>query len=142
MTTGNRELKFRVWNIEDKRWDNPAILEVFTSEGVLEPFQYIKSGKLNPLYIPIENYVIQQYTGNKDKNGKEIYEGDVIKEKHYGDWGDTDNYDYIGVVYWSSLGCGFRTLPKPDISCNGNIFTENNTIEVIGNIFENPELLK
>jgi len=138
----NRELKFRVWNIKDNGWDDPTILEVWDCKGVLEPFQYIKSGELNPLYIPKENYIIQQYTGLKDKNGNEIYEGDIVREKHYEDWSDTDGYNYIGVVYWSPLSCGFRTLLKPDVNCSGNIFTKNNTIEIIGNIFENSEMIK
>ena len=39
----NREFKFRVWSLEDKCWDNPAILEVWDESGKLEPYSYIKN---------------------------------------------------------------------------------------------------
>ena len=72
---------------------------------------------------------IMQYTGLKDENKKEIYEGDIIK------WGEK-----IFVVEWSKTGAYFKgryTNLGYDLLCN--CFRNN---EVIGNIYENPELLK
>ena len=142
-----REFKFRLWSIEEKQFIAPNILEVFNESGDLTPFKYIKTGKLNPLYMPVENYIIQQYTGLTDSKGNHIYEGDIIKEHHFEDWGDKIGYEYIGIVVYKEysddiLYAGYKTIPAK----NQNTKFRGNAIqsdcEVIGNIFENPELLK
>ena len=140
-----REFKFRLWSIEEKQFIAPNILEVFNESGDLTPFKYIKTGKLNPLYMPVENYIIQQYTGLTDSKGNHIYEGDIIKEHHFEDWGDKIGYEYIGIVVYKEysddiLYAGYKTIPAK----NQNTKFRGNAIqsdcEVIGNIFENPEL--
>ncbi len=93
-----------------------------------------------------------QYTGLKDKNGKEIYEGDVVSILDK----TSREYPYIGEVKWNEFVTGFEAYPK---ELHHSLFLHNpnpeerlikelkqfmrspRTIEVLGNIYENPELL-
>ena len=137
----NKLLKFRVWNAEDKHWDNPSILEVWDDTGKLEPFGFIKSGKLNPVYAPIENYIIQQFTGLIDKNDKEVYCGDIIQFKVFEDWGDYTGQIVKYYVEWCQYDIGWRAFTKGmrDKNCAGIKIQE--PFEVIGNTFETSEIL-
>jgi uncharacterized phage protein (TIGR01671 family) len=133
-----REFKFRLWSIEEKQFIAPNILEVFDESGDLTPFKYIKTGKLNPLYMPVENYIIQQYTGLTDKNKKEIYEGDILDF--------TARYKQTGPVeviyYGASFGCVITDDGGLEEFWNLSHIVQQNYPEIIGNIFENTELLK
>ena len=149
----NRPLKFRICYTaqngqksliysDDKRY-------LITLDGkVLE--NYGKDWK-NPFWEEVfdadERPIIQQYTGLTDKNGKEIYEGDIIKEHHFEDWGDKIGYEYFGIVIYKAysydiLFAGYKTIPAR----NQNTKFGGNAIQydciVIGNIFEHSELIK
>ena len=85
--------------------------------------------------VPASDFIIMQSTGIKDKNGKEIYEGDIVR------FALTDGFNYVmnedGVVTYK-LGAfyvvnGLTEYLISDINTN--------EVEVIGNIYENPELL-
>ena len=134
-----RELRFRVWNIADKCWDNPNMLEVWNDSGKLEPFKYIKSGKLDPIYNPKENYVIQQFTGLKDLKNKDIYEGDLVLY-HVKMFGESEN---ILLVVEFNKGAYAAMFPKKpnELSFPMSFASALFNCEIVGNIFENPEAI-
>ena len=104
----NREIKFRVWDEKYNQWDTSP-LTINPAESV------VKQGR-----------VIQQFTGLKDKNGKEIYEGDIITGMHdYGPAGFNEAKATITFHVEEGYQLDYWNLK---------------TVEVIGNIFENPEL--
>lgn len=86
---------------------------------------------------------LMQFTGLLDKNGKEIYEGDIVRFQHH----------RPAVCVWSGWGWGWKVnTPKGErvyesgvSQFRQNEFEENyllNNAEILGNIYENPELLK
>lgn len=83
---------------------------------------------------------IMQYTGLKDKNGVEIYEGDIVRIKHPEEIeGSIHQVTYLGQDNYPA----FDLKPQIDIDCNGLSYAlAVCEIEVIGNVFENPELLE
>jgi hypothetical protein len=116
----NRILKFRMWNPETK-----VMVDLYKITPLAVHPDLLK-GNLDGLFIPFkENYPLMQFTGLKDKNGKEIWEGDIIRY--------AADYDYyVSYVEWGEDEAMWILQYNP--------LWEFDDVEVIGNIYENPEL--
>ncbi|OHD41426.1 MAG: hypothetical protein A2086_06535 [Spirochaetes bacterium GWD1_27_9] len=129
-------IKFRIWSFNLKGWINDLFLENlgFIYSQTLN--SYLKNLQFN------KSICIQQFTGLVDKNGKEIYEGDIVTTHHYDDWDDNEGFDVINMVKWCPIHVGWRGFTKEieKKSYAGNKLSK--PITIIGNIFENPQLCK
>jgi hypothetical protein len=111
-----REIKFRAWDTSAKLMSS--------WEELLEP-DALSGDTVDLGIFEYERFKMLQFTGLKDKNGREIYEGDIFRYYHYGE---------LNVVEY---GEGEYLLENHGLPLN----EWNKGGEVIGNIYENPELL-
>lgn len=116
-----RKLKFRAWDSERKTYDHEEIL--------LAPNGDLLASRWQELCEPESEYIIEQCTGLKDRDGKEIYEGDILQ--YFGATLVAEYHDeaFWGVIYDTKEAWNIRKF----IGVSG--------ARVIGNIHENPELL-
>lgn len=113
-------LRFRVWDNFNKKFLNDEQLKDFISGYI--------NARDGELYMAGRDYEISQDTGLKDKNGKSIYTGDIIKHNK--------RRGYYVVFY---------NKPASKIVCsefNDSLWRSYLYVEVIGNIWQNPELLE
>ena len=156
MNNSNRVIKFRVWvgrhDGGGTMINEPTVGE--TGADFVEINNMFKTGK-NTEYgggftAKTPNWM--QFTGLKDKNGKEVFQGDILKvQSAKEDYGSCSYGGFLKVV---ALTCGYTLEPfnptLKEIEDKGELWDssslwhirESKYIEVIGNIYENPNLLK
>lgn len=134
-----REIKFRAWDKSNEEMINFDEIEGINFEG---EFLYIGTSKNLECILGFEFAELMQYTGLKDKHGKEIYEGDLCKSYN----------GYIQEVVWKDNSWMYKM--KVNKKYQGEAYVEivyssmgdtshrNFGDEIIGNIYENPELLE
>ncbi len=138
-----REIKFRAWEITGKK-----MYEVISIDLGYKPRVRTDEG-----FLCDGEFELMQYTGLKDKNGKEIYEGDILKHGKYA-YAPFENE--VSVVEWFDDNCCYILKKKhnPKNSEDKQVYDTESLAnigggvgiegfpEIIGNIYENSELLK
>lgn len=126
-----RKFKFRIWHKKENRWLDPwaeedPIISLKDFGYGCNVFLYDREDGFSDLHCQMEDLVIQQFTGLKDINGEEIYEGDIVE------WQDSirntisrqethrEEITFSHGVFWASLP----------------LYEINKLCKVIGNIFE------
>ena len=125
-----REIKFRAWIKELNEIREVEYIN-FWKKMISFPNKFCKEYYLNADFDEIE---LMQYTGLKDKNNKEIYEGDIVKLRANDGIGVIKYYDEWGAFVVEYI------KPRPLAVLGMNYYKED--IEILGNIYENSELLK
>lgn len=118
-----REIKFRAWDKDKKE------LREVTGINWYDEYIWVDETPMSGDKLPVETTPILQYTGLKDKNGKEIYEGDILKDGVF-----------ISQVVWNTEGAYFH-LKRGDTYSGYTLSSEVDRCEVVGDIYTNPELL-
>lgn len=162
-----REILFRGKRVDNGEWaygrgllqckDELENETVAVFEDIVKSEKYIKKeGKYTLYYAPVKAETLGQYTGLKDKNGKQIFEGDILRFqapdgtiRHLAiEWADEDRIlrplsDFvpdgnpIRISGWCFNWNGYRLYPTV---IDG--VPDNEVMEVVGNIHDNPELMK
>ena len=133
--------KFRAWYVLAEEMIDEILMISFVRKEIIGKFS---DGSTS---VPLkfedkrngEDVVLMQSTGLKDKNGKEIFEGDVVQ---FEDCSETSDFLYIniGIIEWCQGG--FHVTNRDSVLMEDLLDGDSLDVTILGNIYENPELLE
>ena len=143
---GMRDIKFRAWHKLIKKMINVYVLDqtVYWDNNNIKRIKNTSRGwsdRNTQITFSLDEIHLMQYTGLKDKNGKEIYEGDILATKSLGE-PETDEWGVVDFGYtvceWEALSFMFsKWQPNNE---KDSVYNWD-YVKVIGNIYKNPELV-
>lgn len=120
----SRVLKFRAYDSATGKVSEPFDVKESWGDYLIDFDDYSTDGALDSI-------IWEQFTGLLDRNGKEIYEGDIVKYKLYAD----SRLDYIDEVFYSTISGAFMVGDEDNIRTLDCLIN----VEVIGNVHEPPK---
>lgn len=121
-----RKIKSRGKRLDNGVWVEGSLLQ--DDYGVCMIVEFVDH---HEQWHEVDPDTVGQYTGMKDKNTREVYEGDVL----------TDKFESVGVIEWQN-GCFVVNFGDVDVFQISDCFDDSYQMWVIGNIHDNPEMLK
>lgn len=141
-----REILFRAKRLDNGEWVEGIPIQNHIGTFICfdenphycHQYGYMEIDKI----IQVDPETVCQYTGETDKNGQKIWENDIIDASDcwWNACGPAGHSSPIILVEWSDYLCGYDPFANYDCDCG--VYIEPNQVKVIGNIFDNPELLK
>jgi hypothetical protein len=122
-----RQIRFRAWHENMKQYFLNLFIDFSGNIGVWNNEESEIDFSLYPFLV------LEQFTGLLDKNGKEIYEGDILK---------SDTYKVVWVIFWNDTSARLEVKDANGLLPAELCYINLQIHYVIGNIHENPELLK
>lgn len=142
-----REILFKAKRLDNGEWVEGYYLKCphqysgFLADHISVSKYDEEESSIEHIY-PIDPETVGQFTGLTDKNGQKIWENDIIdaKDSWWNAYGPAGHSSPIILVEWSDYFCGYEPFANYDCDCGVYICPDE--VKVIGNIFDNPELLK
>lgn len=128
-----REIKFRVWDRTDNRMWTAIQLDWVSDSEALRCWVQKGQSSDHGVWLDADEFALLQFTGLKDKNGVEIYQGDLMRY-----------YKDVFVVIFQEMNAAFEMAYVSESGVSMHTFRSLSVAkfcEVVGNIYENPELL-
>lgn len=139
-------LEYRVWNILEKKFMDEGSGITIKPDGKIGMF-FWNHGKINFKFMPKEENIVSLYSGKSDIDGKDIFDGDILQFENYEEQRSLVLYDNEKLVWkLDPVGKKFiedQKMRNEILRLDVYSLSQNaKSLKIIGNKFENPELLK